>query len=118
MSYMSKYLEFIPEKVVVTDSISTQIISEFKKNFKVVAASISASANIADISRLTGSDKKVLSVSFSEKKGSLSILEDDLLLADVETSNSKQVFFLVLIIMASLGLGLGYLVVSLLLTSS
>lgn len=116
LSYTSDYLSFVPQRVIISGDVSKNVTDEFSKNFQVVSAEISAPANLVEIERITGADQKVLNISFTQQKGSLSKVEEDILYQETSQGGSNSIFVLIIIIFALLGLVLGYFVVSSILT--
>lgn len=117
-SYLNQYLSFNPDKVVLSGSVNETLNKELKKNFEVVDAQIIPSVNILEINRVSGSDQKTLNISFenNKKEGVLSQLEENLQSAKNSGSNKTSVFIITLTVIALIGLVIGYLFVSQVLT--
>lgn len=118
LSYLSKYLKFSPEKVVLSGDLDDNLKKELKKNFQLVDAQIIPEVNLLEVNRTAGADQKTLNISFVniKKKGSLANLEKNLQIKKNNNSNQNLFFVIVLVTVAAMGIGMGYLFVSIILT--
>lgn len=108
MNYLSEYLKYIPTQVVVNSSIPKQVVSLFEKDYKVIRTEISVSANITDVSAISGSDKKVLNISFAQKKSSLEFLEEEVKKSQFKSDGGNLLFFLIIFLVGLAGIVFGY----------